>query len=122
MSIDKVLKEFDEKFEYVGIALDWYTNALYVKNNKPGFVHLQDIKDFIHTQIKKAEQRGQSKVGQIKREAYQLGYKEGVVVAYKTFLNIIKGSKAKLPGRNEFELVVDVRDIEKSLSYLEGGL
>jgi hypothetical protein len=38
---------------------------------------------------------------------------EGCIQAYKLFLEEIRNAKAKFPSRNEFELVVDVRDVEK---------
>jgi hypothetical protein len=43
---------------------------------------------------------------------------EGCIQAYKLFLEEIRNAKAKFPSRNEFELVVDVRDVEKSIKHL----
>ncbi len=43
---------------------------------------------------------------------------EGAKEAYGVFLKIIKESKNKFPNKKEFEIVVDARDIEKSLAFL----
>lgn len=47
--------------------------------------------------------------------------KRGKIEAYKLFLEIIKNIKQKFPNSKEFEIVVDVRDIEKSIDYFSQG-
>ena len=41
--------------------------------------------------------------------------------AYSIFFETIKNSKNKFHTSKEFEIVVDVRDIEKALNQLQGG-
>ena len=48
----------------------------------------------------------------------QEAVEEGCIQAYKLFLEEIRNAKAKFPSKNEFELVVDVRDVEKSIKHL----
>ena len=51
-------------------------------------------------------------------EVIQRSVEAGAKEAYKIFLETIRDSKQKFPGRKEFELVVDVRDVEKSIKHL----
>ncbi len=54
-------KEF-EKFEYIGIALDWYMMNAYPENRKPGREHLEDVKQFIKGVVDQAQQQERQRV------------------------------------------------------------
>jgi hypothetical protein len=43
---------------------------------------------------------------------------EGAIDAYHIFLKTIKEAKQKFPYTKEFEIVADIRDVEKTLSKL----
>lgn len=60
--------------------------------------------------------RKMRKVKQLIDTARATGAKD----AYTMFLKIIQESKLKFPNSKEFEIIVDVRDIEKSITYLKG--
>lgn len=51
-----VEKRFDDLFEYIGIALDWYTMNAYSEKRKPGSKHLEDIKAFLATELERQRQ------------------------------------------------------------------
>ena len=53
------------------------------------------------------------------QEAYNRGRIAGAKEAYTMFLKEIWDAKKKFPTSNSFDVVVDLRDIEKSLLYLE---
>lgn len=92
-------KKFDKKFgvQMIGgiskSALGWF----------PYVPSPVIIKKFIHQAILSAEENGR---------------KKGALKAYEVFIKSIKEAREKFPNRKNFELVVDVRDIEKTLKFL----
>lgn len=52
-------------------------------------------------------------------KATQEAEERGARNACRIFIKTIKETKAKFPGSNEFELIADLREIEKTLKALE---
>lgn len=66
-------------------------------------IYAYAVKSFLQSQIDKS---------------YQKGREDGAIEAYSIFLNVIKDAKKHFPNSKDFEIVSNVKDIEKSLKQL----
>ena len=99
--LDQLLQEFDRKFPCL-VKPTGFTFTRYGKKQEVEAMTYE--KDSVIRFLKSAYARIR---GEAAKEAYAL------------FLTEIKNAKNKFPDSKEFEMVVDLRDIEKSLEKLK---
>ena len=61
---------------------------------------------------------GAKEISHLLSEVKREGESQGMINAYKDFMRILIENKKKFPKGKKFELVADVRDVEKTLREL----
>jgi len=101
MTDDKqIIKKFHKTFDDIREGDDLYCHYDLV-DEKP------NLESFILSALQKQRESFVEKI--------ELARAEGAQEAYVSILKILRDAKSKFPNSKEFELVIDVRDIEKSL-------